>query len=76
MRPASIALNYSTENIRNDIRQKIYIWKILIRLTSVGLAHTRPNNLKRHSHEDREVAAKYSGQKFVTTTRCVAMLKL
>ena len=37
---AAIALNYSVDNIRNDVR---HIWKIPIRLTSVGLAHARPN---------------------------------
>ena len=39
MRPVAITLNYSVENIRNDIHQKI----IPIRLTGVGLAHARPN---------------------------------
>ena len=41
MQPAAIALNYSVKNIRNDVRQKIiiYIRKIAIELTSVGLTH-------------------------------------
>ena len=30
MRPAAIALNYSVENIRNDVRQKIIIIMIII----------------------------------------------
>ena len=42
---AAIALNYSVKNIWNDVRQIIYIWKITIQLTSVGLAHTHPNYL-------------------------------
>ena len=48
MRPAPIALNYSVKHIQNDVRQKIvhiyiYIWKIAIQHTSVGLAHACPN---------------------------------
>ena len=43
MRPVAIALNYSIENIRNDVRQKVLHEKFPIRLTSVGLAHARPN---------------------------------
>jgi len=38
MRPAAIVLNYSVKGIWNDVRQ-IYIWKITIEHTSVGLAH-------------------------------------
>ena len=45
MRPTAIALNYSVKNIRNDVRQIIIIWKIAIQLTSVGLAHARPNHM-------------------------------
>ena len=40
-----VALNYSVQNIRNDVCQiYIYIYeKIAIQVTGVGLAYTRPN---------------------------------
>ena len=48
----SLPLNYGVKDIRNDIRQiiitkniYIYTWKIAIKQTSVGLAHTRPKYL-------------------------------
>ena len=45
MRPAAITLNYSVKNIQNDIHQILYVGKIVIQLTSVGLAHAHPNYL-------------------------------
>ena len=45
MQPVAIALNYSFENIRNDVHQiyiNIYTY-IYIRKSSVGLTHARPN---------------------------------
>ena len=43
MRPAAIALNYSVKNIWNDVQHMIHTEKSAIQLTSVGLAHARPN---------------------------------
>ena len=47
MRPTANVLNYSVKNVRNDVWQKtmIYIWKIAIELSSVGLAHAWPNDV-------------------------------
>ena len=45
-----ITLNYSVKNTWNDVHQiiyiYIYIWKVAIQLTCVGLAHARPNELR------------------------------
>ena len=44
MRPMAIALNDSVKDIRNDVHQiMIYIWKIAIDQTSVGLTLAHPN---------------------------------
>ena len=48
LRLAAIPLNYRVKNIRNNVCQiiYIYIYKITIQLTSVGLAHAHPNYKK------------------------------
>ena len=58
MRPAAIVLNYSVKDIRNDVCQiiYIYIWRIAIEQTSVGLAHGHPNK-----HNDSEGSLTFQG---------------
>ena len=47
MQPAAIVLIYGVKDVWKDVRQiiyiYIYIWKIAIEQTSVGLAHAHPN---------------------------------
>ena len=50
-----VTLNYSIEEHTEQRTPDIYIWKITIQLTNVGLAHARPNDDNIQSEDVLEV---------------------